>query len=172
MAFVGRPSEASASGSPPRRGESAVQPDEADEEDCKGEGDQEEREAGFDRGGHGEIQQVRFLSTERLIRDRSFSFLSFRYVSSIDPGSVAQLGPTQLGRIRSRLRPEWFETIVLKKLAGAVLDEVAEDYSLALRRAVVEYVLMDEGERKRTNVKVSGKMSDLPLKVSSSSRNG
>ena len=66
--------------------------------------------------------------------------------------NLAKLSKKQLLRIRSRLRPEWFSNLMMKKLIGSLTEEVSGEYLSAVKRAVVNYVLLDAKERQRVNV--------------------
>ena len=70
----------------------------------------------------------------------------------IHEAKMARLGKKQLSRIRMRLRQEWFQNIMMRKLIGTLTEEVSAEYLSAVKRSVVDYVLLDAGERKRINV--------------------
>ena len=68
--------------------------------------------------------------------------------------SVAKLSKEQVQRIHKRLnnKRKTVQNIMLRKLLAVLTQEMERDHEEAMRKAVVDYVLMDPGERKRVNV--------------------
>ena len=50
------------------------------------------------------------------------------------------------------MRPEWFSDLMLKKTVTALTKEIGEEHHFAIKRAVLNYVLMDEEEKLRLNI--------------------
>lgn len=63
-----------------------------------------------------------------------------------------KLPPHRVANIRSKLKKRWFTSLMLKKSVNLLHAEVDREYNLAIRRAVLEYILLDEGSRRRLNI--------------------
>ncbi len=76
------------------------------------------------------------------------------YVKTSDLVSIGKAGipKAQMARIRSKLKNQWFTNIMLKRKIAQIHEEVHEDYRVAEKRSIVDYVLMDPSERVRVNV--------------------
>ena len=55
---------------------------------------------------------------------------------------------------RKRLKQGWFTDLMLKKRVAALDAEVKSEYVLASKKAVMDYLLLDQQERSRLNIKV------------------
>ena len=50
------------------------------------------------------------------------------------------------------MRPEWFSDLMLKKTVTALTKEITDEHRFAIKRAVFDYVLIDDEEKKRLNI--------------------
>ena len=50
------------------------------------------------------------------------------------------------------MRSDWFSDLMLKKTVTALIKEISEEHHFAIKRAVLNYVLMDEEEKLRLNI--------------------
>ena len=79
-----------------------------------------------------------------------------RYVNFITSDKMyintGSLSKSQLKTIKSKLNQKWFTNIMMKRKVQLIDDEVMENYRIAEKRAIVDYVLLDPSERVRVNV--------------------
>ena len=89
--------------------------------------------------------------------NREFSFLSaddlkryYEYIEKdVTEETLAQLTKKQMQRIRSKLKKEWFTSLMLKKKVVQINNEIKANYTDAIKQAVVNYVLLDQDQRER-----------------------
>ncbi|XP_059095302.1 dynein axonemal heavy chain 3-like [Tigriopus californicus] len=72
----------------------------------------------------------------------------------LNGANLARFSKQQLARIKLKLHSNWFKNIIYKKIVSLLVQEVEEDFLLAMKTAVVNYVLMDVDERKRVGISV------------------
>eukprot|EP00095_Tigriopus_kingsejongensis_P002576 maker-scaffold274_size229011-snap-gene-1.23 protein:Tk02576 transcript:maker-scaffold274_size229011-snap-gene-1.23-mRNA-1 annotation:"hypothetical protein LOTGIDRAFT_210054" len=70
----------------------------------------------------------------------------------LNGANLARFTKHQLSRIRDKLKVEWFQNIIYKKIVGLLVQEVEDDHLLAVKTSVVQYVLMDPEERQRVGI--------------------
>lgn len=76
------------------------------------------------------------------------------YVSTdLDSAHLTKFTKRQMERIKCKLRPEWFTNLMLKSLVKQLTIEISSSHQLALKHAVVQYILMDVEERRRVNIR-------------------
>ena len=65
---------------------------------------------------------------------------------------MAGLSKKQMMRIRSKLKREWFTSLMLKKKVVQINSEIKKNYTAAVKQAIVNYVLLDPEQRQRVNI--------------------
>ena len=89
-----------------------------------------------------------------------------RYVdyvkNDVSEENLPKLGKKQMARIRSKLKKHWFTNLMMKKTVTSIKNEIQADYTVAVKKAIVNYVLMDEEERRRVNIESVPSLSYRP----------
>ena len=83
---------------------------------------------------------------------RYSQYLGLELAKEAKKPAAAIIDKSQVTRIRSRLKSKWFQNIVMRKQFLQLIEEAAEDRRIAVNKAVLDYSLMDDEERKRVNV--------------------
>ena len=106
-------------------------------------------------------QVLTFLSSVTLmVVGLCFHFFSsddlkryYDYVEQdVSEDNLAGLSKKQMMRIRSKLKREWFTSLMLKKKVVQINSEIKKNYTAAVKQAIVNYVLLDPEQRQRVNI--------------------
>ncbi|KAG8235430.1 hypothetical protein J437_LFUL015495 [Ladona fulva] len=100
------------------------------------------------------VEMKNIIDTEqgKLIRPEDISTIEHYILHEIEDRMIQKYPKYCLDNAKTKLHQKFFQNKRLRPVFEAMESEIVEDYSMSIRIAIVEYILLDENECKRLNV--------------------